>query len=115
MNKMERFWQKVFPGLVLAAAAVINLVRLPYGFPSTDESFFITLIHRLYIGDLPMTEIWNPVQFAGMLGLPFFALFEGITGGTDGIFVYFRFLYVLMMAVPALLIYRKCRDRGSED
>ena len=112
MNKMERFWQKVFPGLVLAAAAVINLVRLPYGFPSTDESFFITLIHRLYIGDLPVTEIWNPVQFAGMLGLPFFALFEGITGGTDGIFVYFRFLYVLMMAVPALLIYRKCRDRG---
>lgn len=98
--------------LLLTAALFLNLWRAPYGFCSTDESFYVTIAHRLYLGDALVVEEWHPSQFAGVLMYPVFWAYMKIHGSTDGILLYFRYFYVAFNTCTGIFLYRRTRNYG---
>ena len=98
--------------LLLIAALFLNLWRAPYGFCSTDESFYVTIAHRLYLGDALVVEEWHPSQFAGVLMYPVFWAYMKIHGSTDGILLFFRYFYVAFNTCTGIFLYRRTRNYG---
>lgn len=96
----------LLPCLVLILCTVILLLRAFYSFCWSDESFYFSTAYRFYLGDSIFRHDWFPTQLSGIILLPFLALFIGITGGTAGILLYFRILYVLFSAGNAWLTFR---------
>ena len=94
-------------------AFALNFWKTHYGFPAPDESFYVTMFQRFYLGDVPVIHEWNPTQFPAILPVPFYGLFMKINGGsTEGVILYFRILYVLMVQAGGMFIYRKTRQYG---
>lgn len=108
--------KKVFYGItILFFALLISLLlyKIPYGFVSTDEAFFLTIPHRLVLGDSLIVNEWHPAQFSGLLLYPFFELFLMINGSFDGIIIFVRFLYVLMTFGVSVFIFARLRKYGA--
>ncbi|MCD8200143.1 MAG: hypothetical protein LUD25_04240 [Coriobacteriaceae bacterium] len=102
-------WRSVLPYALLVVAAVILLVRSFYGFSWSDESHVISLVDRLYRGDAPFYDLWDMAQLIAPLLLPFYSLYHAIAGGSDGIVLFFRILYVVVAFCVALVGYRILR------
>ncbi|MGI6032590.1 MAG: ArnT family glycosyltransferase [Coriobacteriales bacterium] len=101
------------PYLLLVVACAALLARSFYGFSWLDESFYVALVDRLYRGASPFLDEWHPAQVYAPLLLPFYALWIAVTGGTDGVILWFRVLYVLISFATALVTYRVlARDFG---
>lgn len=109
MNKTK---QNILFAIVFLCGITINLMRIPYSFPSGDESFFLTIVHRLALGDLPVKEIWNPVQFAAIPVLPVYSFFHAFNHNNEGIILFFRFVYVVMVGISCLFAYHKLKQFG---
>lgn len=110
LNKV-RIGQAVF-ALCFAAAVALALWKVPYGFGSTDDAFYLTVPHRLSMGDHLFTDEWHVSQMSGLLTLPFVWLYRVVTGSTDGIMLASRYAYVVFHAVMTLLVYSRLRNRG---
>ena len=98
--------------LCFAAAAALALWKCPYGFGSTDDAFYLTIPHRLSMGDALFTDEWHVSQMSGLFLLPFVWLFRAVTGSTDGIMLASRYFYVAFHCVTTLLFYALVRRRG---
>ena len=90
-----------------------NIWKTHYGFPSPDETFYISMVQRFWFGDIPVIHEWNPAQFPAILMIPLYSAFMFFSGGsTDGVILYFRFLYVFLTAVGCVFIYSRTRQYG---
>lgn len=91
--------------------SVLLFVKCRYGFAIIDEAFYLSIPYRLYQGDILLLEEWNLSQLAGwILKLPVSA-FVRITGSTDGIYLFFRYLYVLLHLCGSVLLFLLLRKR----
>lgn len=106
-----RMGQALF-ALCFAAAVALALWKCPYGFGSTDDAFYLTIPHRLSMGDHLFTDEWHVSQMSGLLTLPFVWLYRTAAGSTDGIMLASRYAYVAFHAVMTLLVYSRIRGRG---
>ncbi len=96
--------------IVLAIALII---RGFYGFCQSDESFYVSTAGRFASGDLVFVDEWHPTQLASLITAPFYLIFEKITGGTEGIILYFRVLYVVFTTSEAIIAYRLISSIGG--
>ncbi|MCR5773529.1 MAG: hypothetical protein K6G42_00460 [Lachnospiraceae bacterium] len=92
--------------ILFAVAAVTLIIRAFYGFCQSDESFYISTAGRFAAGDLIFADEWHPTQLASLITMPFYKLYTMITGGTYGIILYFRILYVVFTTIEAVIVYR---------
>ena len=92
--------------IVFCTVAVLLLVRAFYGFCQSDESFYISTAGRFAAGDLVFADEWHPTQLASIITMPFYKLYTLIAGGTYGIILFFRILYVLLTLLEACLVFR---------
>ncbi len=83
-----------------------------YGFPSPDETFYTAMVQRFLLGDLPVIHEWNPAQFPAILLVPFYGLYLLFTHSAEGILLYFRILYVILLGAGGLLLYFRTRSYG---
>lgn len=88
-----------------ALLAGLLILRASYSFCQSDESFYISTAGRFASGDLVFADEWHPTQLASLITLPFYALYTAVTGGTTGIVLYFRVLYVIFTAAEAFAVY----------
>lgn len=80
--------------LIVSAILVNNAF---YSFCWSDESFYVSLSCR--IADVGIFSAdWTNVQWYWILIHPFFALFTKITGSSDGIYLYFRMLTLVLQS-----------------
>lgn len=111
-GKMKK--QRILTCDLIFICALIPLLfffiwKCRYGYGGLDEPFYLTLAQRLSMGDALLSEEWNLSQLSGILLLPFYRLHELIMGGTDGIVLHFRYIYIAVQLLTAMLVYLTLR------
>ncbi|HSL95386.1 MAG TPA: hypothetical protein VLA35_05660 [Thermoleophilia bacterium] len=89
------------------AAAVVGAVsyRIGLGFDPQDEGFAVVVPWRWALGDRPFVDEMNLMQTAGFLTYPFVKAYVWVTGGSEGIVLYLRQLYVLWVGIVTGLVF----------
>lgn len=96
--------------VVLMAVSCFLFWKCRYGFGNVDESFYLTIPYRLYMGDGLFQEEWHLSQMAGVLTLPPVAMFLEITGSTEGILLAMRYVCTLVQCVTAVFLYLRLKQ-----
>jgi len=112
---MQRILKKDILFYIIAALTVILLIwKIPYGWGAYDEPYYIAIPHRILMGDAYFLDEWNAAQMSSILLLLPVYIYEKISGGTEGIVIAFRALYVILQAILSLLLYfiLKKRDKA---
>ena len=105
-------WQDMLFAALMCFGVILSIWKLRYGFGGSDEAFYLTVPHRLSLGDALFTDEWHVSQLSGFLLIPFVSLFRLITGSTDGIMIAARVLYLVLHTGAAVLIYTRLRKYG---
>ena len=96
--------------LAWAAAAVGLVWRARFCIAGEEESYFLTQAYSYLQGWIPTAEIWGATQFSSMIFMPLAALFHGLTGGWDGVYLLLRLCYIAFeCAVSAAAFFLLCR------
>lgn len=100
---------------ILAAAAFLMAAcflwwRCKWGIGNADESFYLTVPYRLWMGDGLFQHEWHISQMVGFLLLPFMKGYMLLSGGsTEGIVLSFRHIYVVVQTLAAVWMYLRLR------
>lgn len=84
-----------------------------YGIGVIDESFYLTIPHRLLFGDSLLTDEWHLSQLSSFFQLLPVKLFVTLTGGTDGIILFMRYFFVVCWLTVAVIVYITLRRYGT--
>ena len=95
----------------IIAAFFFLLWKSKYGTGAYDEPFYLTIPHRISMGDGMFSEEWNFGQFSAFLMLPVMKLYLLVKGTTEGIVLHFRYLYIVFQTVCTAVIYVNMRKR----
>lgn len=98
--------------MLMAAALLFAFWKSSYGFGGNDEAFYLTIPHRLSMGDALFKDEWHLSQLSGFLMLPFVSLYTLILGSTEGIILAARVLYIIFHAAISIVIYARIRKYG---
>lgn len=86
--------------------------KAPYGFGFSDESLYISNALRLIMGDSLFADDWHVSQLTGFfLYLPVKA-YISVVGSTEGIVLFFRYLFVALQGAVSAVIYLRLRKYG---
>lgn len=94
---------------VMAVIFFICCWKATLGFGGNDEAFYLTIPHRISLGDSLLFDEWHLSQLSGFLLTPFVWLYRTITGSTEGIILAARFFYVIMHGAVSVLLYTRLR------
>ena len=95
--------------MIISICSIVLLIRSFYSFSWSDESFYLTIVHRFWLGERIFQDEWYTTQLSTPLLLPFYSFFEWITGGNEGIYLYYRIIYWGISTVTAFLIFFKLK------
>ncbi len=98
--------------VLFVLAFAFMLWKCPYGFGGSDEAFYLTVPHRLTLGDKLFRDEWHLSQLTSFFTLPFVALYRYLNGSNDGIMLAARYTYAVIHALAALVIYLRLRRFG---
>ncbi len=84
--------------------SALQLLRIFFEFPSSDECYYFTQPLRFAQGDKPFLDSWDSIQTLGIFLMPFYKLYISLAG-TKGIVLFSRFLYFIFAHITAALIY----------
>lgn len=90
---------------VLAAAFCLVAARSFLSFCWSDESFYLAIAHRFWLGEAPFADEWNPAQIYVVLLMPFYSLYRAVFGTADGVFLAARLAYALLSGAAAAFVY----------
>ena len=105
-------WQDVLFIVLFVVVMIVSFWKSVYGFGGSDETFYLTIPHRLVQGDALFTDEWNLSQLSGFLLMPFVWVYTTVFGGTEGILLGARFFYIIVHSVAAILLYTRLRKYG---
>ena len=86
------------------------MVRTGLGVP--DESFYVTIPHRLLQGDRLILDDWHVSQFSSFMQYLPVKLYYVFHGSLDGVILCLRYWYVMLQGVTLLVIYPFLRRFG---
>ena len=98
--------------LCLAAFALYFLYMLRDPFRLRDEPFYLTIPHRYLKGDSMVVDDWHLSQMSSFFQYPFVWAFYKFTGGTEGIVLFARCVYLLFHLLFCVWLYWKLRRCG---
>lgn len=91
-------------GLVILFASTAHL-----GVGVPDESYYCTVAHRVLLGQHMIADEWHLSQFMQLfLILPVF-LYTKLAGGTAGLILFMRYLFIAVNGVYYAFVYAKLR------
>ena len=105
-------WQDFLFVALMLGGLIFAFWKCSYGFGGNDEAFYLTVPHRLSMGDAFIRDEWHLSQLSGFLTLPFVWLYTTIMQTTDGIILAARIVYVIFHAVVSTVIYTRLRKYG---
>lgn len=91
--------------VLLGIMGCVLLIRARYSFNQSDESFYMSLVHRLWRGDKLIVDEWHPTQFYSFILLPFYSIYRWIVPGGEGVILFFRYLSCFMAICCAGFVY----------
>ena len=102
--------------ILFAFALLFNIWRAPFGYFTRDESLYLAIPYRMLQGDVLLLHEWHLSQMSAFLLLPLVKLYLSVFGSTDGIALFFRYVYIFFHSLVSLYIYFRTsglRVRGS--
>lgn len=102
----RRRHDKVFllTAVLFLLLAGMLLLRAFFTETAGDEAFYCSIPQRLSLGDRLIVDEWHPTQLGSVFLLAPYLLFVRLTGGTEGIVLFMRFLFIAVdLAVFAFL------------
>lgn len=91
-------------GLVILFASTAHL-----GVGVPDESYYYTVAHRVLLGQHMIADEWHLSQFMQLFNiLPVF-LYTKLAGGTAGLILFMRYLFIAVNGVYYAFVYAKLR------
>ncbi len=79
---------------------------------TTDEVYYVATAYRFWQGDAMLVDDWNAAQMSGFLLLPFVHIYMLIMKTTEGIILYFRFIYLIFKVLVAAFCIAKLKKYG---
>lgn len=98
--------------ILLLAGVIFAIWKCRYGFGGNDEAFYLATPHRLTLGDALIRDEWHLSQLSSVLLYPFVWLYTILTGGTTGIMLASRLVYIILHCAVSVLIYTRFRKFG---
>ena len=98
--------------VLFSAALAFAAWKCPYGFGGSDEGFYLTVAHRLSLGEHLFVDEWHLSQLTSFFLLPFVKLFRAVNGSNEGIMLASRYAYLIMHAIVSALVYVRLRKYG---
>jgi hypothetical protein len=96
------------PPLLATAAVAIAVVALVFawrrlflGTDLSDEGFYVAVPYRFALGARPFVDEMNLLQMAALFSVPFVKVYLWLAGGSTGIVLFMRHLYLLWTLVVA--------------
>lgn len=108
-NRHLAVYGNIFPVIGICICSFVLLIRSFYSFSWSDESFYLTVVHRFWLGERILQDEWYTTQLSAPLLLPFYAAFQCLTGGNEGVYLYFRLLYWGISTAASFLIFFKLK------
>lgn len=96
----------VYPYLVLSALCILFGLRAFFGFDWSDETYYAALTYRFVLGDPVFESSWDIHQFSAIITFPLVYSYKAICGSMDGIILFLRLIYVLLIAVISVISYK---------
>lgn len=113
MNQLPSPYEKhirlVVEVAVAAACFLVMLNRVRYGLNFTDEGWYVAEPYIAAKGAHPYSEIWSQAPGVVFPLLFVFKAFLGITGGTEGIVLFSRCLYLVWLLIVTLAVWRNVK------
>jgi hypothetical protein len=94
-----------------AAAVGATAYRLHLGTDLRDESFYVAEPLRFALGDRPFVDDLDIRQLSALLLVPFVWLYVAVTGGSEGIMLFMRGLYLLFSLGVAGVVFHALRGQ----
>lgn len=112
-NKTKEMQHMDIVALICLCCAVLFFVwKAPYGFGLDDESWYFTFPQRLTMGDSLLTHEWHVAQLISFfLYLPY-KIYTSITGTTEGIILFFRYMFIVMQSIVSTVVYYRLKNYG---
>ena len=111
-GKLKKPLLDIIFSILFGAALIFTLWKCPFGFGSYDDAFYLTIPHRLSMGDVLFADEWHVSQMAGLITTPLVWLYRTVTGSTDGILLAARYIYVVFHALVSLFLYLRVKEYG---
>lgn len=111
-NNIVYKYQDMIAIICLALSIGFFIWNAPYGLAIEDESAYLTVPQRLMMGDSYITDEWHLAQlFTVFLYLPYKAYIYFV-GSTEGIILFFRYLFIPFQSMVSIIVYRCLRKYG---
>ena len=95
---------------LLIIGGLLYMAQTGIGVP--DESFYVTIPHRLMQGDRLILDDWHVSQFSSFMQYLPVKLYYERCGSFDGVILYLRYWYVGLQAVTLAVLYPFLRRFG---
>lgn len=104
--------QDIVALLIFVPAVILFCWKCPFSMGYEDESYYLAVPFRLTMGTSLLTDEWHLAQLAGfLLYLPVKA-YVYIVGSTQGIVLFFRYLFVIFQSAVTAVIYCRLKKYG---
>lgn len=96
---------------VAGTALIVTFLRLRVGIDYSEESYYVLVGYRQALGDRPFLDDLNLSQGFGLITGPLIKLHLWLAGGTDGIVLYVRRLFLLMNIFTTSVVFWALKKR----
>lgn len=107
-TRIEKLTQMGLVGFAVITFSLL-LYRITLHADVADEIMNLSISYRIVLGDIPFYHIQEVYQTGAIFTVPFVWLFVKLTGGTTGIILYSRVVYIVVLIICAVLMYRLIR------
>ena len=102
----------LFFAVLFLAAALFFILNAPYGITESDESLYQFFPYRLTNGDHLFIDDWTGTNWVAFFTYLPYRFFTGVLGGTEGLLLALRYLYVGIKLIFLAYIYIRLREYG---
>lgn len=96
--------KKAIPIIFAFFLTFTYIIKIHFGL-HWDESLSIAVGDMVTKGNHFISENWSTLQFTGLFLYPFVRIFHLFSSSTDGMILYFRYLFILLQILVSLYTY----------
>lgn len=103
----------IFMLLGIIGVIIFSIWKAHYGLGGKDVSFYLNIPYRMIHGDVLFWDEWNLAQLSSFLLYPIMKIYMLIVGTTESMMLHFRYIYIIINSIIALIIYSRIRKFGN--
>ena len=112
MSYTQKKWYKFIWVTLLVLSVAAAVIKIFVGF-DIDEGYAVSMPYRLLQGDALFFDMWEVHQTSVFLPAAFLAIFDKITGDTNGAVLYLRIVATLIHAGMAGIVFATLKKRAG--